>query len=289
MIRIMTDMAADIPKEVAERLDIVILPFMIMFGDRQIVADIDLSPHEFYKLIEESEDIPSTSQMSPAELEDIYRSIGSENTIIHITMSARGSGINNTSRLVASQLEDEGFDITVIDSGMYSMTIGSAVIKAAEMAREGKEKQEIIDYVTEVYARDTAYFVVDDLTYLRKGGRIKATAMAISKVLDIKPILMVRDGLVEAFRKVRGLKRAMSTLVDFIEERMDNPSENSVLILHSNAQDKVDILEQMIKERINPNKIEYGDIGPIITSHAGTGVVGVYFKHKKPYTEYENN
>ncbi len=289
MIKIMSDMAADIPKDVAERLGIVILPFMIMLDDKQIVADIDLNPHDFYKMINEAEGIPSTSQMSPAELEDVYRSIGSENTIIHITMSAKGSGINNTSQLVSSQLNDEGFDITVIDSTMYSMTIGKAVIEAAKMAQEGRGKQEIVDYVKEVYARDSAYFVVDDLTYLRKGGRIKATAMATAKVLDIKPILMVRDGLVEAFKKVRGIKKAMSTLVDFIEERMDNPTENSVLILHSDAQDKVDIIEQMIKDRVNPKEIEYADIGPIITSHAGTGVVGVYFKHKKPYTEYENN
>lgn len=289
MIKIMTDVAADIPKEVAERLDIKVLPFMIMLDGKQIVADIDLDPHDFYKLINEAEGTPSTSQMSPAELEDIYRNIGAENTIIHITISAKGSGINNTARLVASQLADEGFDITVIDSTMYSMTIGKAVIEAAKMAQNGRTKQEIIDYVTEVYARDTAYFVVDDLTYLRKGGRIKATAMAISKVLDIKPILTVRDGLVEAFLKVRGLKKAMSTLVDFIEERMDNPAENSILILHSDAQDKVDVLEQMIRERVNPKNVEYGDVGPIITSHAGTGVIGVYFKHKKPYTEYENN
>lgn len=289
MIKIMTDMAADIPKKDAERLDITILPFMIMLGGKQIVADIDLSPKDFYKMLDGIEDIPSTSQMSPAELEDIYRDLGRENTIIHITMSARGSGINNTSQLVSSQLNDEGFDITVIDSTMYSMTIGKAVIKAAEMAKAGAEKQEIIDYVKEVYARDTAYFVVDDLTFLRKGGRIKSTAMAISKVLDIKPILNVNDGLVEAFRKVRGLKKAMSTLVDFIDERMDNPSENTLLILSSEADDKVAVLEEMIKERVDIKKIEYYDIGPIITSHVGTGVVGVYFKHKKPYVEYENN
>lgn len=289
MIKIMTDKAADIPKETAERLGITVLPFMIMLGDKQIVADINLEPYDFYKMLTEADVIPTTGQMSPAELEDVYRSIGKENTIIHITISAKGSGINNTSMLVSSQLAEEGFDITVIDSTMYSLAIGKAVIRAAEMAQEGKSKQEIIDYVTEVFARDTAYFVVDDLTFLRKGGRIKATAMAVSKVLDIKPILNINDGLVEAFRKVRGLKKAMSSLVDFIEERMDNPQENSVLILQNDSQDKVEVVEQMIRERINPKEIEYGDIGPVITSHVGTGVVGVYFKHKKPYTEYENN
>lgn len=287
MVKILTDSASDIPKATAERLDIKVLPFMIMLGEKQIVADLDLEPRDFYKMLDESEEFPSTSQMSPAELEDIYRDLGSENEIIHITISAKGSGINNTAQLVASQLADEGFDITVVDSTMFSLAFGKAVIKAAEMAKEGKSKDEILAYVGEVYSRDNAYFVVDDLTHLQKGGRIKATTLAISKVLDIKPILTISDGLVEAFRKVRGLKKAMSVLVDFIEERMDNPQDNEILILQSNAQDKVDVLEQMIKDRINPKEIEYADIGPIITSHAGTGVIGVYFKHKKPYTEYE--
>lgn len=287
MIKIVTDSAADIPKSIAEELDIEILPFMINIDGKQIVADKNLTPQEFYKMVENCVEIPSTSQMSPADLEDIYRKIGAENIIIHITMSARGSGINNTSNLVAEQLNDEGFDITVIDSGKFTMIIGDTVIKAAKMARSGASKQEIIDFTNENYARDTAYFLVDDLTFLKKGGRIKATTMAISKVLDIKPILFINDGLVEATRKVRGLKKSLSVLVDFIEERMENPEENEVMILDSDAPDKVEVIEEMIRERIKPKAITYAKIGPVITCHAGPGLVGVYFKHKKPYTEYD--
>ena len=287
MIKMVTDSAADIPKSIAEELDIEILPFMINIDGKQIVADKNLTPQEFYKMVENCVEIPSTSQMSPADLEDIYRKIGAENTIIHITMSARGSGINNTSNLVAAQLNDEGFDITGIDSGKFTMIIGDTVIKAAKMARSGASKQEIIDFTNENYARDTAYFLVDDLTFLKKGGRIKATTMAISKVLDIKPILFINDGLVEATRKVRGLKKSLSVLVDFIEERMENPEENEVMILDSDAPDKVEVIEEMIRERIKPKAITYAKIGPVITCHAGPGLVGVYFKHKKPYTEYD--
>lgn len=287
MIKIVTDSAADIPKSIAEELDIEILPFMINIDGKQIIADKNLTPQEFYKMVENCEEIPTTSQMSPADLEDIYRKIGAEHTIIHITMSARGSGINNTSNLVAAQLGDEGFDITVIDSGKFTMIIGDTVVKAAKMAKDGATKQEIIDFVNESYARDTAYFLVDDLTFLKKGGRIKATTMAISKVLDIKPILFINDGLVEATRKVRGLKKSLSVLVDFIEERMEAPEENEVMILDSDAPDKVEAIEEMIRERINPKAITYAKIGPVITCHAGPGLVGVYFKHKKPYTEYD--
>lgn len=287
MIKLVTDMAADIPKSVAEEYDIEVLPFMINLDGKQIVADINLTPRSFYEMVDNAEGIPTTGQMSPADLEDIYREIGADKTIIHITMSAKGSGINGTANLIASQLNEEGFDITVIDSAMYAYIIGASVVEAAKMAKNGASKEEIIDYVKNVYARDTAYFLVDDLTYLRKGGRIKATAMAVSKVLDIKPILAINDGLVEAFRKVRGTKKALATLVDFIEERMECPEENELMILSSNAPDKVEIIEQMVRERINPKSISYADIGPIITSHAGTGLLGVYFKHKKPFTEYE--
>lgn len=288
MIRIITDAAADISKEIAEELGIEILPFMIVTEGRQIIADENLDREEFYDIIESSDEVPTTSQMSPSDIEDIYRRVGKDAQILHITMSGKASGINNTANMVASQLNDEGFDIVVYDSTSFSLAFGKGVIEAARMAQTGKSREEIIDYITEVYTRDTAYFLVDDLTQLKKSGRIKATTMAISKALDIKPILTVNDGLVEAFRKVRGLKKALSALVDFIEERMDNPEENELLILHSRADDKVEIIEKMIKERVNLKTIEYAKIGPVITTHAGVGVLGVYFKHKKSFKEYEN-
>ena len=255
-----------------------------------ICADVDLAPETYYQKLRESDAFPSTSQMSPAELEDRYRKLGKDgDSILHITISANGSGIHNTSCMVAQQLNAEGFDITVIDSTMFSYVIGKPVIEAAKMAKEGKSKEEIIAFLTEVYHRDTAYFVVDDLTFLKKGGRIKATTMAIGTMLDIKPILNINGGLVEAYRKVRGLKKAMSVLADYVEERMDNPENNEVIILHSDAMDKVEILKQMIENRVHPASISVGKIGPIITSHAGLGVVGLFFKHKKPYEEYETN
>lgn len=288
MIKIITDAAADISKEIAEELGIEILPFMIVAEGRQIIADENLDREEFYDIIENSDEVPTTSQMSPSDIEDIYRRVGKDTPILHITMSGKASGTNNTANMVASQLNDEGFDIVVYDSTSFSLAFGKGVIEAARMAKSGKSREEIIDYITEVYTRDTAYFLVDDLTQLKKSGRIKATTMAISKALDIKPILTVNDGLVEAFRKIRGLKKALSALVDFIEERMDNPEENELLILHSRADDKVEIIEKMIRERVNPKTIEYEKIGPVITTHAGVGVLGVYFKHKKPFKEYEN-
>lgn len=288
MIKIIADAAADITEAEAREFGIEILPFMVHFGEKSILADAGLDYGEFYQLIRESDQIPSTSQISPADIEDCYRKVSEGgNSIIHISISSKGSGAFNTATMVANQLNSEGFDITVIDSTMFSFVIGKVVIEAARMAKEGKEKEEIISYVNETFHRDTAYFVVDDLTFLQKGGRIKATTMAISKALDIKPILNINGGLVEAYKKVRGLKKAMLTLCSYAAERMDDPENNEIYILHTDAEDKVEIVEKMLLEKVNPKEIHIRKIGPIITSHAGLGLVGIFFKHKEPYENYE--
>ena len=289
MLRIMTDAAADIPAATAKELNIEILPFMIHLGKKTICADRDFQPEKYYAMLKKTDQIPTTSQMSPADVEAVYRRLGAEgDPIIHVTISSNGSGIYNTSCLVAEQLRGEGFDITVVDSQMFAYVIGYPVVTAAQMAAEGKGKEEILAFLRTCYTRDTAYFVVDDLTFLKKGGRIKATAMVISTVLDIKPILNINGGLVEAYRKVRGLKKAMSVLVQYAQERMEAPEKNTVYILHSDAEDKVEILSKMVEEKVKPAAIKVVKIGPIITSHAGLGLVGIYFPHQKPYTEYEN-
>ena len=112
MVKIMTDMSADITKEQAERYGIKVLPFYINCGDESILADIDYTPQMFYEKFKAQEEMPSTSQATPDILENMYRELGKENEIIHITIPANSSGIVNTARMIATELIDEGFNIT---------------------------------------------------------------------------------------------------------------------------------------------------------------------------------
>ena len=112
MIKIMTDLSADIPKELAKELDIAVLPFYINCGDESILADVNYTPDMFYEKFKTLDEMPGTSQPSPALLEDMYRELGKDNQIIHVTIPANSSVIVNTARNISSQLiEDEGFDI----------------------------------------------------------------------------------------------------------------------------------------------------------------------------------
>lgn len=282
MIKLITDVSADIPKEIAEKYDIEVLPLNIMLDGKEIVADKDLAPKDFYEILKNTTEFPTTSQLSPAEIEDVYRKFGADGTtVIHIPISSKGSGTFNTANMIADELNDEGFDITVVDSCGYSMFIGKPVLNAAEMIKSGKGKAEIIDYLKDCFANDSVYFMVDELEHLKRGGRIKATTMAISKMLDIKPILKINDGLVEAFTKVRGKKKAVSALVDIAEEKMENPQDGEAFILHSELDDCVDILKNMLKDRLGIEEIAVYEIGAIVTSHTGVGVLGLGFRHKR--------
>lgn len=280
MIKIMTDLAADVPKETAEQLGIAVLPFYINCSDESILADINYTPEMFYEKFRGLEEIPATSQATPDILENMYRSLGKDNEIIHISIPANGSGIVNTARMVSERLiDEEGFDITLIDSSTYSYGIGANVVEAAQMAADGSSKDEIVAFLKERFEKDRVYFIVDDLTYLQKGGRIRATTMVVSKMLDIKPILWSNDGLVEAFAKVRGMKKAISKLVDCVAENIDD-EKSVVYVLHADAPEHAELTAKMIEEKIAPKEIRTIKVGPVITCHAGVGVFGVYFKHK---------
>lgn len=280
MIKIMTDMSADITKAQAEELGISVLPFYINFGEESILADIDYTPQMFYEKFKTSAEHPATSQATPDILEEMYRAQGKENQIVHITIPGNSSGIVNTARMISAELIEEGFDITIVESSMFSYGTGANVVAAAKMAQDGATKAEIVSFLEERFAKDKVYFIVDDLSTLKKGGRIKATTMVVSAMLDIKPILWSNDGMVEAFAKVKGSKRALAKLVDCVEEKIEDPSTTEICLLNADCPEKTEQLKKMIQDRISATNFKNVEVGPIITCHAGVGVFGVYFRHK---------
>ena len=154
MVKIMTDLSADLTKAQAEEFGIKVLPFYINYPEESILADLDYTPEMFYEKFKATEEMPATSQATPGILEDMYREFGKDDPIIHITIPSNSSGIVNTALNISSQLNDEGFDITVVDSSMYSLGIGVNVIEAAKMAAEGASKDEIIAFLRERFEKE---------------------------------------------------------------------------------------------------------------------------------------
>lgn len=283
MVKIITDISADIPKDFIDEHNLSILPFYINFSNESILADKNYEPQMFYDKLKTTDEIPSTSQCTPDIVENMFKELAKDgSSVVYASIPAKGSGVVNTANMIAKELcENEGADITVVESKGYSMGTGKPVMNAVLMAEEGKSKEEIISYLKETYERDHVYFMVDDLTFLKKGGRIKATTAVITELLDIKPILYNNDeGMVEVFSKVRGAKKAVSALVDQAVQKMLDPENNEILLLHSEAEDKVELAKKLLEKKLSVKNISVYNVGPIITCHAGTGVLGIYFRHK---------
>ena len=280
MIKFIVDAASDITPQEVEKYGLHVLPLFINFENETLTSDLYLNNEAFYEKLNASSTIPATSMVSSVEIEELYRKLGKDDPIIQVTLSSKGSGIYGMSALAAEALNKEGFDITVIDSESFSYGIGVPVVKAAEMAENGASKEEIITFINTEYKENTIYAFMNDLKNLRKGGRIRATQMIIAELLNIKPVVQVFGGMVEAREKVKGTKGVINRIAAIVAEKIKPGTEMLVFYGDREAKAHAEALAKIIEETAKPAKINWGQAGPIITTHAGSSLVAVYFKQK---------
>ena len=280
-IGFIADSAADIPQEVAQKHNITIVPLCSTVDDVTYRAGVDVTNEEYYDILANSKEFPTTSQPTAEQYTEIYKEMLEKfDSVICVTIASAASGTNSVANIAAKEFVENGADITVVDSAQLSFGIGVPVVDAVKLYADGKSKEEIIQYLETVTRRDIPYFLLDDLTQLKKGGRIKASKAAIANLLDIKPILRISEGLTEAFDKVRGSKKSVLKLIEIMEEKGDNLSDKDVYVIHARGGEKLDLLVKLIEERIAPKSVTTLTVGPTISTHSGVGVVGVYFQHK---------
>jgi len=280
-IGFIVDSAADIPKELQEKYDIKIIPLCPTVDDVTYTPGVDVTNEEYYDILVNSKEFPTTSQPPQQLVADAYSEmLAKYDAVIHVTISSLASETYNVSCMAAKEFIDNGADLTVFDSMQFCVGIGIPVINAAEMRNNGASKEEILEYLETTTRRDMPYFLVDDLTQLKRGGRLKASKVVIANMLDIKPILCVHEGLTQAFDKVRGSKKSVLKLVDIISEKGNDLSDKEVVVVHARGGEKLELLVKLIEEKISPKSISVYEVGPTIVTHSGLGVVGIYFEHK---------
>lgn len=280
-IRIITDTAGDIPLEVLEKYsNILLLPIEITFGDQETVKEHEeIGYQAFFRRLVQETTFPKTCQVTPPRFLEAFRRTAEEgyDTAICFTLSKEGSGTFQSANLAKKMAEEEGIplDITVVDTMSYSLMYGRPAAVAAEMAAEGKEKEEILSVVQKKLAGQHAIFAVDTVKYLKMGGRIKPAVAAIAEVLDIKPILSIKDGLVEAADKVRGRKKVLSRMIELAKaEGLEQAKD--VWVIHADLPEKAEELKvKLEQEQIRVDGISY--IGPTIGVNTGPGAVAIVF------------
>jgi DegV family protein with EDD domain len=285
-ILIMTDSGADLAAGVAEKYSIRVIPFKYSFdGETYFEDGVDKSTEEFYDVERTSKEIPKTVQISPVQFEEIYNEIYSEGYegVIYVSLSGSGSGTYQNACMMARSFEDEhkDFRIEVIDSRAYTIIYGAAAVEGAKALESGKSFDEAADRIREILDNSEVRFIVGDLAHLKKGGRINAATLVVANMLDIKPILTLKDGLVVQDGKIRGSKNLYKKFVSDAAEKMGGFDTGSVFLVHTCMPEKAaELKEEVLRQFPNVDIVE-NLVGSTIGCHAGPDLVGLaHFKEK---------
>lgn len=276
-IRIITDSICDVPREYADRYGIRLMPLTVNFEDTSYIDGVDLTLEEFLKKLDTSEVLPTTSQVPPVDFLEAYKKeISLGNKVISIHASSQLSGTYSSAVIAKNQMP--GADIHVIDTMGISLGAGLLGIKAARLAEEGMEAEEIVKQI-EVSKQKMKYLLIlDTLKYLQKGGRISHSASMLGSILNVKPILTVVNGKLEMLEKSRGMKKAISTVINKIKDNGWSLDGKVVGINHIVNLESREMLEEQLKKEFKIKEFIKGEAGSVIATHAGPGAIAVHFE-----------
>lgn len=276
-IKIITDSMCDVPKDYVKSHNIRVMPLTVNFGYESYKDGIDLTLDEFLAKLEKSEVLPTTSQVPPGDFLEAFREeIALGNKVISIHGSSQLSGTYNSAVMAMEQIGGE--DIHVIDSEAITLGAGVLVIKAARLAEEGLEPEEIVKEIEASKRRLKSLFILDTLKYLHKGGRLSLSASIVGSILNIKPILTVKGGKMELYGKERGIKKAIASVIDTVKENGWTLDGKVIGINHIADLENMRLLEEELKREYSIKEIIRGEVGSVVATHGGPGAVAFYFE-----------
>lgn len=278
-IKIITDNCCDLPPEIIERYNLGLVNMLVRLGDREYRPE-DLSTHLFYKLMGRSTMLPKTTQPSLTKMIDTYQqALDDGSDVIAIHLSSGITGTVQTAHMIAKTINNPRLHI--VDSKKASVGLGLLAVQAARMAENGSTISDILQRLQELQNTMQCIFLVGNLEYLVRGGRISRVKGLAAGLLDIKPILHFdEDGYIMPFEKVRGNKAALKRLLEIMEKTGYNLSNQVVGVNHSDCPSFGDYLSESIKDRFGVKEVIVGEIGPVIGSHVGPGTASVFFERK---------
>lgn len=283
-IAIITDSTAYLPSETYAKLPIFTIPLHIIWGDETYKDNVDITPDVFYSKLGSAKVMPSTSQPSPQEFIELYEKVAQEfDEILSIHISAKLSGTVD-SALQAKKILENKIKVEVVDSRSTSMGLGFLALTAAKKVKAGESLQNIKDFIESAQDRAKIFFIPKTLEFLKRGGRIGAASALLGTALDIKPILMLDEGVIKPFIKVRTMQKALSKLVEILQENIAGRTPVHLAVIEAEAESDAGFLLKEIQNRLTKGdlvEMVHAGISPVIGTHVGPGAVGICFLTEK--------
>lgn len=277
-IAIVTDSTAYLPEDLRKKYNITVAPQVLIWGEETYNDGVDITPEEFYTRLKTAKVMPSTSQVSPATLQTLFKPlIERGNEVLGIFISAKLSGTIQSALQAKDALEAAGEKVHIVDSNTTAMAMGFVVLAVARAAAEGAKLAEVKALAERAIGYTGVYFAVDTLEFLHRGGRIGGAQRFLGSALNLKPILALEDGRVEAVDRVRTKSKALERVLELVAEDVRGKSPIRLATLHANAsQDARELLEKASQQFSAAESI-FSEVSPVIGTHAGPGTVGLAF------------
>ncbi len=282
-VRVITDSTADLPASLAAEHGIRVVPLIVRFGERFFRDGVDISPREFYDLLEEGPAHPVSSPPTPGEFLQLYRDLAPAHDLVSVHLSAalsqtwlharRGLEAGGDA-LLARPEEAEPAVVEVVDSRQVSLGLGLLALFAARLAGRRRPAPEIAERIRSMGDRVQVLFVVDTLEYLARGGRIGKARAWMGGLLGIKPILGVAKGEVVPIDRVRGGRAAHPRMLELFRARIDPARPVIAAVAHAKAPVWADRLRALLEEELDVRECLVAEMGPVVGTHAGPGTVG---------------
>ena len=275
-VALVTDSTAYIPKDLVDQYQITVAPQILIWGEQTYLDGIDITPEEFYTRLSKTTIMPTTSQVNIASFQQIFERLVDEGYEVLAILLSKHLSKTIDSALQAREMLP-GAPIEIVDSVTTAMAMGFQVLAAARLAEQGASMAECKALAEKAIKHVGVLFAVDSLEFLHRGGRIGGGQRFLGSALNIKPILEVRDGRIEAVERVRTRKKSLLRLVELVRERIGDRQPVRLATLHANAHDEaLEILEEARKHLTTVESI-FSEVSPVVGTHAGPGTVGLAY------------
>jgi DegV family protein with EDD domain len=257
-------------------LGIALIPQIVVFGEQSYRDDTELDTASFLEKLKSASQLPKTAAPPPALYAPIFaEAIKNKEEVIVIAPSSKVSGTVRSAQVAAQDFPE--CKVHVVDSLTIAGNLATLVLLAHEWAQEGRSAETILQRLDQWIPRGRTYFLVDTLEYLQKGGRIGGAKALLGELLQVKPILCVREGQVEAFEQQRTRKRALARLVEVVEQECPKDPASHLCVLQADAPEAAGLLAADLRSRMNLNEIPIYELPPAIVVHGGPGVMGIAY------------
>ena len=278
-IRIVIDSTSDVTEDIIEKYNLKVVPLTVNFENESYLDKVELSTSEFFEKLTKAEKLPTTSQVNPGTFVEAFSEILLEgDQVLGIFLASEFSGTYDSARIAKDMIGSD--NIRIIDSKSVCLGTFALILEAIELVNQNITIDEVVGELERLKEKIVAVAGLDTLKYLEKGGRLSKGQAMVGSLLNIKPILEIKEGKLSVIEKIRGKNKTIKWIDEWIEKNNYDLSDKTVLLFYAQNYEQLKVLRETIEEKHKIKNIIEQEIGAVIGTHAGPGVLGVGFLNK---------